>query len=135
MGDRTVPERINQFLVRCGGRPYCDHCIQERLGLRWRQQVQLVTATLAVTSEYRRNMATCCTCGDAKQVITFLGTAGAVRAGQTLSLPGMVRPAEAQLRPAAESLGCGLVASSARSSGSPSGVPVLAGAGSSGPET
>jgi hypothetical protein len=75
MSDRTVPERINEFLVRCAGRAYCDHCIQERLGLRWRQQVQLVTATLAVTSGYRRNTATCCTCGDTKQVIVFVASA------------------------------------------------------------
>jgi hypothetical protein len=82
MSDRTVPERINEFLVRCAGRAYCDHCIQERLGLRWRQQVQLVTATLAVTSGYRRNNAACCTCGDTKQVIAFVASTKA-----TLSLP------------------------------------------------
>jgi hypothetical protein len=82
MSDRTVPERINEFLVRCAGRAYCDHCIQERLGLRWRQQVQLVTATLAVTSGYRRNNAACCTCGDTKQVTAFIASTKA-----TLSLP------------------------------------------------
>jgi hypothetical protein len=82
MSDRTVPERINEFLVRCAGRAYCDHCIQERLGLRWRQQVQLVTATLGVTSGYRRNNAACCTCGETKQVTTFVASTKA-----TLSLP------------------------------------------------
>jgi hypothetical protein len=82
MSDRTVPERINEFLVRCAGRAYCDHCIQERLGLRWRQQVQLVTATLAVTSGYRRNNAACCTCGDTKQVTAFIASTKG-----TLSLP------------------------------------------------
>jgi hypothetical protein len=87
MGDRTVPERINEFLVRCAGRSYCDHCIQERLGLRWRQQVQLVTATLGVTSGYRRNMAACCTCSETKQVISFVGTAVMSFASDTLSLP------------------------------------------------
>jgi hypothetical protein len=81
MSDRTVPERINEFLVRCAGRAYCDHCIQERLGLRWRQQVQLVTATLGVTSGYRRNNAACCTCGETKQVTAFIASAKA-----TLSL-------------------------------------------------
>jgi hypothetical protein len=82
MSDRTVPERINEFLVRCAGRAYCDHCIQERLGLRWRQQVQLVTATLGVTSGYRRNNAACCTCGETKQVTAFVASTRA-----TLSLP------------------------------------------------
>jgi hypothetical protein len=72
MSGRTVPERINEFLVRCGGRAYCDHCIQERLGLRWRQQVQLVTATLGVTSGYRRSSAICSTCAESKQVIAYV---------------------------------------------------------------
>lgn len=82
MSDRTVPERINEFLVRCAGRAYCDHCIQERLGLRWRQQVQLVTATLGVTSGYRRNNAVCCTCNETKQVTAFVASTRA-----TLTLP------------------------------------------------
>ncbi|MBW7961793.1 hypothetical protein XH98_37320 [Bradyrhizobium sp. CCBAU 51745] len=67
-----MPERINEFLVRCAGRAYCDHCIQERLGLRWRQQVQLVTATLGVTSGYSRSTAICSTCAESKQVITYV---------------------------------------------------------------
>lgn len=87
MGDRTVPERVNEFLVRCAGRAYCDHCIQERLGLRWRQQVQLVTATLAVTSGYRRSTAACCTCEDTKQVTSFIGPSSGTRTSLTLSLP------------------------------------------------
>lgn len=94
MGDRTVPERINEFLVRCAGRAYCDHCIQERLGLRWRQQVQLVTATLGVTSGYRRSTAECCTCLDTKQVISFIGPTRSVGAGTTLTLPKPVGAAK-----------------------------------------
>jgi hypothetical protein len=57
------------FLVRCPGRKYCDSCIQERLGLKWRQQVQLVTATLAVTHLFEREFGPCCTCNQTKQVI------------------------------------------------------------------
>src|ERR1043165_7996254 len=91
MMQRTVPQKISEFLIQRKGRLYCDHCIQERLGLRWRQQVQLVTATLGVTAEFRRTMAACCTCGDTKQVITFLGAVGRLRAGQTLSLPKPAR--------------------------------------------
>ena len=89
MSDRTVPERINEFLVRCAGRAYCDHCIQERLGLRWRQQVQLVTATLAVTACFRRELAVCSTCDESKQVISFLGSVVKSSAQETLSLPKM----------------------------------------------
>lgn len=50
--------------------------------MRWRQQVQLVTATLGVTSGYRRNNAACCTCGETKQVTAFVASTRA-----TLSLP------------------------------------------------
>jgi hypothetical protein len=47
---------------------YCDTCIQERLGLKWRQQVQLITATLAVTSGFKRELNQCCSCNGLKQV-------------------------------------------------------------------
>ena len=69
MSARTVPQRINDFLVERKGRSYCDACIQERLGLKWRQQVQLITATLAVTDGYDRGLDQCSTCHEAKQVI------------------------------------------------------------------
>jgi hypothetical protein len=48
---------------------YCDSCIQERLGLKWRQQVQLITATLAVTDSFKRDIGRCSTCQEVKQVI------------------------------------------------------------------
>ena len=66
---RFIPERIRDFLLQRPGRRYCDSCIQERLGLRWRQQVQLVTATLAVTRSFERDRSTCCTCNEEKHVI------------------------------------------------------------------
>ena len=69
MSVRTVPKRINDFLVARKGRSYCDACIQERLGLKWRQQVQLISATLAVTDGFERNLDRCSTCQDTKQVI------------------------------------------------------------------
>lgn len=69
MSTRTVPKRIDDFLVERKGRSYCDACIQERLGLKWRQQVQLITATLAVTDGFERSLDRCCTCQDTKQVI------------------------------------------------------------------
>jgi hypothetical protein len=69
MNCRSVPEKVSDFLVRCSGRKYCDSCIQERLGLRWRQQVQLITATLAVTTSFERELGQCCICDEKKQVI------------------------------------------------------------------
>jgi hypothetical protein len=68
MGCRSVPKKVSEFLVKCSGRKYCDACIQERLGFKWRQQVQLVTATLAVTPLFQREMGLCCTCNETKQV-------------------------------------------------------------------
>jgi hypothetical protein len=69
MSARTVPHRIHDFLVERKGRSYCDACIQERIGLKWRQQVQLITATLAVTDGYDRGLDRCSTCHETKQVI------------------------------------------------------------------
>jgi hypothetical protein len=64
----TIPQRISDFLSQRQERMYCDTCIQERLGLKWRQQVQLITATLAVTATFRREFNKCCTCEIVKQV-------------------------------------------------------------------
>jgi hypothetical protein len=73
MGSMTIPQRINDFLSQRQERMYCDTCIQERLGLKWRQQVQLITATLAVTSGFRREFNKCCTCEEIKQVTHAIG--------------------------------------------------------------
>jgi hypothetical protein len=69
----SVPERISDFLSQRQERMYCDTCIQERLGLKWRQQVQLITATLAVTTTFRREVNKCCTCDTIKQVTHATG--------------------------------------------------------------
>jgi hypothetical protein len=69
MDARTIPEKISDFLLRRHGRMYCDSCIQERMGLKWRQQVQLITATLGVTQAFKRELGRCCTCNEDKQVI------------------------------------------------------------------
>ena len=74
MPDRFIPEKIRDFLTERPGRRYCDSCIQERLGLRWRQQVQLVTATLAVTRSFARDRCMCCTCNEVKHVIAAVRT-------------------------------------------------------------
>jgi hypothetical protein len=65
---RSIPERIHDFLHDRLGRAYCDDCVQERLGLKWRQQVQMITATLAVTTLFARALGICSTCGQEKQV-------------------------------------------------------------------
>ena len=65
----NIPEKVNDFLVARAKRPYCDGCIQERLGLKWRQQVQLVTSTLAVTQNFTREHGVCCNCQEQKQVV------------------------------------------------------------------
>jgi hypothetical protein len=85
MSCRSVPQKISDFLVRRQNRMYCDTCIQERLGLKWRQQVQLITATLAVTDSFKRDLGQCCTCHEEKQVIQAVGTFPVVE--RTLGLP------------------------------------------------
>jgi hypothetical protein len=65
---RTIPEKISEFLRQRADRMFCDSCIQERMGLKWRQQVQLITATLAVTDSFRREFNACCGCHEAKSV-------------------------------------------------------------------
>jgi hypothetical protein len=66
---RSVPQKIRDFLVRRQGRTYCDTCIQEQFGLKWRQHVRLITATLAVTESFKRDLGRCCTCHEPKKVI------------------------------------------------------------------
>jgi hypothetical protein len=87
MSTRTVPKRIVDFLLERRGRSYCDACIQERLGLKWRQQVQLITATLAVTDSYERGLEKCSTCSETKQVI-FACVDVAVPAGRRVLAAG-----------------------------------------------
>jgi Domain of unknown function (DUF4118) len=65
----TVPARVKDFIVQSAGAAFCDGCIQDRLGLKWRQQVQLITATLAVTHSFRREHGVCSACSERKQVI------------------------------------------------------------------
>jgi len=74
MTSMTLPYRISDFLNQRRERMYCDSCIQERIGLKWRQQVQLITATLAVTTAYRREFNKCCTCEEFKQVTYAVGS-------------------------------------------------------------
>lgn len=90
MSDKLIPEKIRDFLVQRLGRRYCDSCIQERLGLRWRQQVQLVTATLAVTRSFTRELGNCCTCHQSKYVIAAVRMTAST---ETLTLSRPEKPA------------------------------------------
>jgi hypothetical protein len=63
----TVPERVKDFLATREGEMFCDSCIQANLGLKWRQQVQLITATLGVTRDFKRDQAQCSGCDEVKQ--------------------------------------------------------------------
>jgi hypothetical protein len=63
---RSIPARIRDFLCDRPGRIFCDSCIQEQLGLKWRQQAQLITATLGVTVEFDRGRWLCSTCNQTK---------------------------------------------------------------------
>ena len=93
MSVRTVPKPINDFLVEREGRSYCGACIQERLGLKWRQQVQLITATLAVTGDFERDLDRCSTCQDTKQVImACIQASSPVRRAASAAILSMPRP-------------------------------------------
>jgi hypothetical protein len=65
-----VPARVRDFLRGRPGRIYCDACIQALLGLKWRQQAQLITATLAVTTEFDRGRWVCSNCSQTKYGIS-----------------------------------------------------------------
>jgi hypothetical protein len=87
---RTVPRKVSEFLTQRQGRNYCDICIQERLGLKWRQQVQLITATLACTEVFTRDLGACCICNETKQVISAKGTALQMPSAVTERMPSAV---------------------------------------------
>jgi len=65
----SVPQKISDFLVQRQGRMYCDACIQEQFGLKRRQHAQLITATLAVTESFKRDLGRCRSCNEPKKVI------------------------------------------------------------------
>ena len=88
----NIPGKIHDFLMARAKRAYCDGCIQERLGLKWRQQVQLVTSTLAVTQSFAREHGVCCNCQEQKQVVRALGSESPPTAQRTVvSFPKLMR--------------------------------------------
>ena len=55
----TIPEKVTAFIR--GGKPgaFCDDCIRTGLHLPRRQEVAIVTLTLALCSEFRRALGHC----------------------------------------------------------------------------
>ena len=68
MRTHSVPEQISHFLSQNANNGYCDACIQEKLRLKRRQQVELVTATLRITGEFDQGIKRCESCGEVKDV-------------------------------------------------------------------
>ncbi len=58
----TVPERVVDFLRKRKGSSFCDDCIAEQLKLKKRQEVQPITATLALCSDFSRDKDICSSC-------------------------------------------------------------------------
>jgi hypothetical protein len=101
MSLRCNPEKVCDFFVKRRGRRYCDNCVRERLGLRWRQQVQLITATLAVTPAFARGRGECFTCHEIKQV-TWAVAASSTDDGPIRNNVRSNRPKLSSVRPAAK---------------------------------
>lgn len=64
----SVPEKVTKFLIERPHQLHCDSCVQQSLQMKWRQQVQLVTGTLAATGLFKRESSQCSVCGEVKQV-------------------------------------------------------------------
>ena len=90
----AIPQKIHDFLVARIGSKYCDDCIRDRLGLRWRQQVQLITSTLAVTGNFLRADGVCSNCHQTKQVVS--ATVPRAQRGRRISLPARKDEREAE---------------------------------------
>jgi hypothetical protein len=97
MSCRTVPEKVSEFPVRCVGQKYGDTCIQERMRLKWRQQVQLITATLAMTPWFERETGSCCVGKETKQVIYASNAPQVPMGNRSMAImPQPVRPVQDQ---------------------------------------
>jgi hypothetical protein len=59
----TVPEKIVGFLRKHRTQAVCDDCLFKELDLKQRQEVQPVTATLALCSGFSRLKGQCSVCG------------------------------------------------------------------------
>ncbi len=66
--EKTVPERVADFLKGQAGDPFCDDCVAQRLSLARRQQAQQATSALGASSSFQRAMGICGGCGGKKTV-------------------------------------------------------------------
>jgi hypothetical protein len=58
----SIPQRIVDFLRQHQGSYFCDDCVAIDLKMKQRQEVQTVTATLALCSGYLRIDGHCSEC-------------------------------------------------------------------------
>jgi hypothetical protein len=65
----NITERVKSFLCERDNVPYCDDCIKHSLGLKWREQAQSVTGSVAGTESFIRSKGLCFDCGKDKLVI------------------------------------------------------------------
>jgi len=65
-----IPERVVNFLHRYPGQSFCDRCIQTECELKRPEQVARVTATLAVSPDYRRVRCECSRCASLSRLTT-----------------------------------------------------------------
>lgn len=63
---QTVPERVNAYITKGCGDPYCDDCIADGVDEPDYERVGLVTATLATTDRFNRSVGECSVCGVVK---------------------------------------------------------------------
>jgi hypothetical protein len=67
------PEKVYLFLRERTPQPVCDDCISKHTGVGPRQQVNPITRTLALTTDFdRQDRGTCSLCDQTKQVTRSL---------------------------------------------------------------
>lgn len=67
MTKMKVPEMVVDLLRRYRGVAVCDDCIRDELGLKKRQEVQPVTATLGLCSGFTRQKGACPWCKSVRE--------------------------------------------------------------------
>jgi len=68
----TSPERVHKFLTDRTPAPVCDDCIAKHTAVEPRQQVNPITATLGLTTDFDRKRGTCSICKSDKLVTRSL---------------------------------------------------------------
>lgn len=63
---QTVPERVNAYITKGIGDPYCDDCIADGINEPVLERVGLIKATLATTDRFNRSVGECFVCSVVK---------------------------------------------------------------------